>query len=384
MVSTSFFVFCLAISELRVDFLRDHHCLVGGFIPCSRYVQVPSILVTIAMQKALLFIEKDGKVVCELCSHNCHIGDGRRGLCGVRENKKGILYSHVYGELVAQHVDPVEKKPLFHVLPGTTSYSISTVGCNFRCQHCQNSTISQATAMSVAKMSGNKCGPEFVVAEALRNGCSSISYTYVEPTVFFEFAYDCCKLATTKAIKNIFVSNGYLSEKASRTLAPYLDAINIDIKAFRDSFYKKVCGAHLRPVLDTVTLMKELGVWVEVTTLVIPGLNDSKEELEDIASFLAELDQGIPWHVTAFHPMHQMLDRPSTPLSTLEMARRIGLRAGLKYVYEGNMPGAGGENTYCPSCQAQVIQRYGFSIQKNDVKEGKCHKCGENIEGVWK
>ncbi len=335
------------------------------------------------MREALLYRQGKRGVVCELCSHHCHIGEGRRGICGVRENKEGILYSHVYGELVAQHIDPIEKKPLFHVLPGSASYSISTVGCNFHCLHCQNSSISQAAKMSVVEMAGNRCGPEFIVAEAIHNGCRSISYTYVEPTVFFEFAFDCCQLASEKGLKNVFVSNGYMSEQASRMLVPYLDAINIDIKSFSDVFYKKVCGARLQPVLDSVALMKELGVWVEVTTLLIPGLNDSEEELRQIASFLVNIDSAIPWHVTAFHPMHKMLDRPPTQVSILETARRIGIEAGLHYVYEGNVPGMGGENTLCPSCQTLIISRHGFSIRENGLAGGECPHCGKAIDGVW-
>lgn len=332
----------------------------------------------------MLFRQLEDGVQCGLCSHQCRIGEGRRGLCGVRQNRGGVLYTHVYGELVAQHIDPIEKKPLFHILPGSTSYSISTVGCNFSCQHCQNSSISQARSMSVSDMAGNQCSPDYVVGEAILHGCKSISYTYVEPTVFFEFAYDCCRIAKEKNIKNVFVSNGYLSKEATEHLAPYIDAINIDIKSFSDDFYKKVCGARLQPVLDCVRLMKKLGVWVEVTTLVIPGLNDSQEELNQISRFIAETDPGIPWHVTAFHPMHEMLSRPPTPSATLEKARQIGLRAGLRYVYQGNMPGAGGESTFCSSCGAMVIERYGFRIQKNSLIEGGCPRCNTPVDGVWR
>ncbi len=336
------------------------------------------------MQKAILYKKGKGGVDCELCSHGCHIGEGKRGLCGVRENREGVLYTLVYGELVAEHIDPIEKKPLFHVLPGTTSLSVSTVGCNFRCLHCQNSSISQASKMSIAQMAGNRCSPDYIVAEAIHNRCNSISYTYVEPTVFFEFAYDCSRLASQRGVKNVFVSNGYMSAKTSRKLAPFLDAINIDIKSFSDDFYKNVCGARLQPVLDTVRLMKELGVWVEVTTLLIPGLNDADEELRKIASFLLDIDEAIPWHVTAFHPMHKMLDRPPTPLSTLERAWKIGRDVGLKYVYEGNVPGAGGENTFCPICNEKVIQRHGFSIRENSLIDGVCPHCHTSIDGVWK
>ena len=334
--------------------------------------------------KALFYRQiKDAVVICELCAHGCTIKDGRRGICGVRENRGGVLETLVYGQLVAEHIDPIEKKPMFHFLPGSLSYSISTVGCNFRCLHCQNYSISQAAHMSEAQMAGVRRTPEQVVAAALASGCLSISYTYVEPTVFFEFAYDCCVLARQRGLGNVFVSNGYMSEKAARMLAPVLSAINIDIKGFSDDFYKKVCGARLQPVLDTVRLMKELGVWVEITTLVIPGLNDSEDELRRLAAFIAGVDPAIPWHVTGFHPMHKMTDRPSTPVRTLRKARQIGLDSGLHFVYEGNVPGEGGENTFCPSCREEIVSRFGFSIRSNRMAHSCCPACGTKIEGFW-
>ncbi len=301
----------------------------------------------------------------------------------MRSNVEGELYSLVYGELVAEHVDPIEKKPLFHILPGSSSLSISTMGCNFHCRHCQNNSISQVSGLSKSELIGRKTTPEKIIENANKYGCSTISYTYVEPTVFFEFAYDCACRAANQGIKNIFVSNGYLSEKAARKIGPCLDAINIDIKAFSEDFYKKICGARLEPVLNSVRLMKELGVWVEVTTLIIPGLNDSDEELKKIASFLFSVDPSIPWHVTAFHPMYKMTDRGPTPLASLKRARHIGLDAGLLFVYEGNKPGGGGENTFCPSCQATVVERYGFSIRANKLVDGTCPKCGSSIPGIW-
>lgn len=328
--------------------------------------------------------EVKNEVFCELCAHHCRIKDGHRGLCAVRENRKGVLYSLVYGWLVAEHVDPIEKKPLFHVLPGSRSYSISTVGCNFRCRHCQNFSISQPGVFAADAVPGTLRSPEDVVSSALSNGCQSISYTYVEPTIFFEFAYDCSVLAREQGLKNIFVSNGYMEDKPTRKLAPVLDAINIDIKAFSDDFYRQICGARLQPVLDTVRLMHELGVWVEVTTLVIPGLNDSEAELTEIAEFIASVDPSMPWHVTGFHPTYKLTDRPATSASSLQKAREIGLAAGLRYVYEGNIPGAGGENTVCPSCQARLINRLGYTIQENRLVDGCCPQCGEPIAGVWR
>lgn len=335
------------------------------------------------LRKAQLFRQEKDSIVCELCAHGCVIKEGKRGICGVRQNKGGILYSLVYGQLVAEHIDPIEKKPLFHFLPGSYSYSIATVGCNFHCRHCQNSSISQAFHMSEEEMAGVKRSPEHVVRAAVSSGCHSISYTYVEPTVFFEFAYDCCVLAKEKGLGNVFVSNGYMSEKATRMLSPVLDAVNIDIKAFSEDFYKKICGAKLYPVLDTVRLMKELGVWVEATTLIIPGLNDSRDELTQIASFLVEVDPMIPWHVTAFYPTNKMTDRPPTPVSSLRKARQIGLDCGLHFVYEGNVPGEGGENTLCPSCRQEIVHRYGFHVQSNRIARSRCPRCGEKISGVW-
>lgn len=336
------------------------------------------------MKEALFYEqEKEQTVLCRLCNHHCHIKDGRRGLCGVRENRGGKLYSLVYGRLVSENIDPIEKKPLFHLLPGSTSYSISTVGCNFRCEHCQNYQISQYPHTHGAEIIGQQRTAEEVVNAAQRTGCRSISYTYVEPTVFYEFAYDCAVLAHRQGIKNVFVSNGYMSEEVTRHLAPVLDGINIDIKGFTDKFYRQVCKARLQPVLDTVKLMHGLGVWVEVTTLIIPGWNDSAGELRDIARFIKGIDAAVPWHVTAFYPAYKMLDRPPTPVASLREARDIGLAEGLRFVYEGNIPGEGGENTICPACKSVLIKRFGFSIRQNQLKEGSCQSCGEKIEGVW-
>ncbi|MEA3469169.1 MAG: AmmeMemoRadiSam system radical SAM enzyme [Thermodesulfobacteriota bacterium] len=337
------------------------------------------------MHEALFYqAGKEGEVICGLCNHHCHIKVGKRGICGVRENRDGKLYSLVYGRLVAENVDPIEKKPLFQFLPGSRSYSISTVGCNFHCLHCQNYSISQYPHLHSGNISGRERTSESVVEDAVQANCASISYTYVEPTIFYEFAYDCAKLAHERQLKNVFVSNGYMAPEVSRHLSSVLDGINIDIKAFTDDFYRKVCKARLQPVLDNVQLMHELGVWVEVTTLLIPGLNDSPEELRKIARFVKEVDPGIPWHVTAFYPTYKMMDRDPTPVEILRRARDIGLEEGLRYVYEGNIPGEGGENTYCPSCGTELISRFGFNIRQNRVVDGCCCDCGEKIEGVWK
>jgi pyruvate formate lyase activating enzyme len=336
------------------------------------------------MKEALFYETKDNKTVkCRLCNHFCQIREGGRGICGVRENQDGRLVSLVYGRLVSANLDPVEKKPLFHFLPGSTSYSISTVGCNFQCLHCQNWQISQYPHMNKGKITGDDYTPEEVVEAAVLNGAKSISYTYVEPTIFYEFAYDCAVIAKKRGIKNVFVSNGFMAPEVTRHLAPVLDAINIDIKGFTEKFYHEVCKAKLKPVLDNVGLFHELGVWVEVTTLIIPGLNDSPEELRDIARFIKGVSPVMPWHVTAFFPAYKMQDRPPTPIPTLRLARNIGLEEGLKYVYEGNIPGEGGENTYCPSCGSGVIKRHGLWIRENRLEEGKCPDCKTPIEGVW-
>ena len=336
------------------------------------------------MEQARLYSKlADGSIECGLCAHRCRIASGKRGKCRVRENRDGELYTLVYGRLVAENIDPIEKKPLFHVVPGSLSYSIATRGCNFRCLHCQNYSISQVAANHDPGRYCSQRSPADIVAAAEVSGCRTISYTYVEPTIFFEFAHDCCQLAAEHGIGNVFVSNGYMTEEATRLLAPTLMAINIDVKSFRDDFYRRVCGARLQPVLDTVQLMHGLGVWVEVTTLVIPGLNDSDEELGEIATFLSSIDTHIPWHVSAFFPTFKMTEPPPTPQASLERARDIGLAAGLKYVYEGNIRGSGGENTLCPGCGAEVVSRSGFAIRHNLLKEGHCPSCGTGIAGVW-
>lgn len=339
------------------------------------------------MKEALFYKYEQGKdggcCVCGLCSHRCRIKEGQRGICGVRENKGGILYSLVYGYLVAEHVDPIEKKPMFNFLPDSLAYSIATVGCNFSCLHCQNHDISQYPLVHHGQIAGRERTAAMVIEGALRTGCASICYTFVEPTIFYEFAYDCSLAAHEQGLKNVFVSNGFMTPEVTRRLSSVLDGINIDIKSFSNDFYQKICKARLKPVLDNVRLLYELGVWVEVTTLIIPGLNDSSQELRDIARFIGSVSPDIPWHVSAFHPTYRMTDRPSTPVSVLRKAMKIGIEEGLAFVYAGNIPGEGGENSYCPKCGEELIVRYGFSIKRNDLQNGRCGKCGKIIAGVW-
>lgn len=334
------------------------------------------------MKEAMFYEQEgDGRVCCGLCRFRCQIGEGVRGICGVRENRGGKLYSLVYGKLCAEHVDPIEKKPLFHVMPGSTSYSIATVRCNFHCHHCQNYAISQVERD--APIRGTELLPQEIVQRARESNCRSISYTYTEPTIFYEFAYDTARLAKEDGLRNVFVTNGYISREALAMIAPYLDAANIDLKGFSEGFYRNIVHARLSEVLDSIIEYRKQGIWIELTTLIIPGLNDSDTELQGIASFIVtNLGADTPWHVTQFYPAYKLTDRPRTPLDTLRKARDIGLAAGLSYVYEGNVPGEGGENTCCPSCKALLIKRYGFTIDSNRIRNGVCPDCGTAIVGI--
>lgn len=325
----------------------------------------------------------DGRVVCGLCRHRCRIARGQRGRCGVRENQAGRLISLVYGRLVAQTADPIEKKPLFHVLPGSRTWSIATVGCNFRCLHCQNHQISQYPHTHHGAIAGERRSAAEVVEDAVRHGCASISATYVEPTIFFEFTLDYARMARHRGLRNIVVSNGFMTEAAARQIAPVLDAINIDLKAFSDDFYQQICGARLSPVLENIRLLHGLGVWVEVTTLIIPGLNDSEEELRAIARFLVSVSVDLPWHVSAFRPAYRLTDRPPTPAATVDRARAIGRAEGLRYVYGGNVASSGGGDTLCPGCGGLLIERHGFRSRIQGLERGRCASCGQVIAGVW-
>jgi pyruvate formate lyase activating enzyme len=325
----------------------------------------------------------DGRAVCGLCAHRCVVALGRRGVCGVRENRAGSLVTHAYGAVVAANVDPIEKKPLYHFLPGTTSLSIATAGCNFRCGFCQNWSISQSSAGGEGVPAGRPLAPERIVALAVERGCRSVSYTYTEPTIFFEYARDTGLAARASGLANVFVSNGYMTAEAVEAARPWLDAANVDLKAFRDATYRKVCGARLQPVLDSIAALRAAGVWIEVTTLVVPGLNDGEDELRDIARFLAGVGPDIPWHISRFHPDYVMSDRGPTPIETLARAAAIGRAEGLRYVYVGNVPGEG-EATLCPACGAALIQRSGFSVLRNRIGAGgRCPDCGAAVAGRW-
>lgn len=333
---------------------------------------------------AMLWEALDGQQVrCELCGHQCVIRAGQYGICRVRRNVDGKLKSLNYSAVCALNVDPIEKKPLFHFLPGTQSLSVAAPGCNFQCEFCQNWQISQSPRNGRG-IGGQAVSPEQIVTAARNYDCKSISYTYTEPTVFFELAYDSGKLAHEQGIKTCFVSNGFLTPRAVETIAPYLDAINVDLKAFRDETYRRIMKARLQPVLTALKALVAAGIWVEITTLIVPEMNDSDEELRDIATFIAtELGPAVPWHVSRFHADYKMTDRRSTPIETLERACGIGAEAGLKYIYSGNVPGHARENTRCCACGQTVIYRMGFSVRGTELADGACGKCGEKIEGVW-
>ena len=326
------------------------------------------------MKEAMYYERGQGSVTCHLCPHECTIKENMRGLCGVRENIGGKLYSLVYGKAVSVSIDPIEKKPLYHFLPGTKAFSVATVGCNLRCSFCQNFEISQAPKPK-KPIVGHELSPEDIVELAKSYKCSSIAYTYTEPTVFFEYALDTAKLARKAGLKNLWISNGFTNPEPLDEISKYIDAANIDIKG-SDKFYREFTGGRLGLVLDTIESLSKKGVWTEVTTLLIPGHNDS--DLEEIAKFVAS--HVSVWHISRFFPMYKMLDVPPTPKDMLERAKKIGEDAGVKYVYIGNVPGK--SDTVCPKCGYHVIERNGYDVV-NHLDHGKCPKCGYKIEGVF-
>jgi pyruvate formate lyase activating enzyme len=345
--------------------------------------------------------QADGRVHCTLCPHDCRIAEGSRGACSARYNEHGVLYTLVYDRIVASNLEPIEKKPFFHFMPGSLAYSVATVGCNQQCTFCQNWEIAQWPRDELPRrltrdrgeapiplgtlahvMPGRPQSPEAIVNAALEAGASSIAYTFTEPTIYFELAYDTAVVARARGLKNLFVTNGYISEPALRKIATVLDAANIDLKFFREASYRRISRAGLQPILDAIRLYHALGVWVEVTTLVIPGVNDSDKELRHIAEFIRSVGPEVPWHVSQFYPAYKMVDRPETPVATLRRAREIGLSAGLHYVYEGNVPGQGYEHTVCPACRTVLIERIGFAVGENRIKDGRCPACETWIEGV--
>lgn len=324
----------------------------------------------------------DGTVQCRLCAHYCRLGQGQRGKCGVRECRDGALYTLVYDRVAAVNLDPVEKKPLYHFLPGSSTLSFGTMGCNLSCAFCQNASLSQPPRQG-HPVTGERLTPDDLVQAALRSGAASISYTYSEPTIFFELMADTADLAHAKGLKNILVSNGFQSPHCLSALADRIDAANIDLKAMNEDFYERICGAKLAPVLANLIHMRRLGWWLEVTTLLIPGLNDDPDELRRLADFLVEkLGPDTPWHLSRFHPDYAMRDRPVTPLASLQQAHAIGREAGLHFVYLGNVPDNPYDRTLCPACGELLLDRSGFAVTAARTVGGVCPHCGAELPGV--
>jgi len=335
------------------------------------------------MKEALLYQKLDeNKVQCNLCAHRCVINPGKKGICKVKVNKSGILYTNVYGKTITQNIDPIEKKPLYHFYPCSKAYSIATAGCNFHCRFCQNWDISQITNNEILK-SGLQATPEQIVLNAKESGCENIAYTYTEPTIFFEYSYDTACVAHEAGLNNIYITNGYMTTEMLDMISPYLDAVNVDLKAFRDKTYRRIIGARLQPVLENLKKIRQLGIWLEVTSLIIPGVNDDPVEIREMANFIAnELGQDVPWHISRFFPAYKMKDIPATPLQTLQMAKKIGLEAGLYYVYLSNVKSDGDMDTKCPQCGYLLIERSYFGMMVNNIQENHCPNCGMNIAGI--
>jgi pyruvate formate lyase activating enzyme len=336
----------------------------------------------VIMKTAYLYKKlKDLKVRCDLCAHRCVVPDGQNGKCAVRKNTGGSLFSLVYDKVISENIDPIEKKPLFHYLPGSKSLSIATPGCNFNCFFCQNWQISQMPG-DYKTIEGKAISPERIVADAVSYNCRSISYTYTEPTVYFELAYDTAKIASSKGIKNVFVTNGFMTQECLQMISPYLDAANVDLKSFSEDFYKNRAGGRLKPVLNNIRAMFNYGIWLEVTTLLIPGLNDSYEELENIAKFLSGISAFLPWHISAYYPQYKS-DIGPTQVKSIIKAIEIGKKSGLKYVYGGNIHGSEYENTVCSNCGKEILKRTGYLITEYNIRNGCCTNCGNHIDGIW-
>ena len=335
------------------------------------------------LQDALLYDElSEGQVECKLCAHRCRIREGSRGLCRVRENRGGTLHTLVYGNLIAEHIDPIEKKPLYHFLPGSQAYSIATPGCNFSCGWCQNWQISQMPReMRMPEQA--RVSPETVVRRAARGRCQTIAYTYTEPTIFFEYCYDTARLAHEIGLKNVFVSNGFMTQECLKMIEPYLDAANVDIKAFNDKTYRTQIGGKLQPVLDSCKRLKSMGVWLEITTLIVPGVNDDPDELKALAAFIHdELGPETPWHLSRFYPQYQMADRAPTDARILYETEQMGETIGLDYVYLGNI--LGDNQTCCKHCGKTIISRSGYLTRITGLGAGgNCAACGTPLDGVF-
>ncbi len=323
----------------------------------------------------------DNVVRCHVCPHNCIIHEGRSGICYTRVNFQGDLYTIAYGNPCSLAVDPIEKKPLFHFFPGAKIYSMATAGCNFRCLNCQNWQISQSPP---EELDHYDLMPGEVVEQAIHHDTKMIAFTYTEPTVFYEYMFDTAKVAHEKGLKTVIVSNGYVNEQPLLDLCPYLDAANIDLKCFDDKIYQKLDGGRLQPVLDTLKTLKEKGVWLEITNLLVPTYTDNPELIQAMCDWLvANNFADTPLHFSRFFPTYKLEHLPPTSESILIQAKEIAVKAGLKYVYIGNTPSLHGENTYCPNCKRMVVERIGYSVTKNYIQDGKCGFCGVSVAGKW-
>jgi len=324
---------------------------------------------------------RDGSVVCGLCPHRCVIAPGERGICGVRMNVKGALKTLVYARPVALHVDPIEKKPLNHFLPGSRAFSIATAGCNLGCIFCQNWSISQARPEEARHY---VLPPEKIVALALEQNCRSIAYTYTEPAIFYEYMRDCARLAHEKGLSNLMITCGYINPVPLRELCRYIDAANVDLKGFSEDFYAEYCNASLAPVLETLKILRKEGVWLEITNLIIPGANDDPRMIRDMCRWIVKnLGPDVPLHFSRFHPDYKLRDRPPTPVEALVKAKRIAEEEGIRYVFVGNVYVKGAGDTVCPKCGKVLVTRYGYHIRAMHIKDGKCAWCGAPVAGVW-
>lgn len=339
------------------------------------------------MKEAILYKKILGGVKCQACMWQCKMRPGQSGVCGMRQNIDNKLYSLTYGRATAVNVDPMEKKPLYHFLPGRKVFSIGSVGCNFSCQFCQNFDISQTgiikkTTVEIEKLT-ESISPEEVLSYCINHHLPSVAFTYNEPAIWSEYAVDVMKLLKPHHIKGIFVSNGYFTDEAIKFIDPYIDAFNIDLKGFSDKFYYQICGARLNPVLQNIKKIWQLGKWLEITTLLVPGENDSEDELKAMADFIVGISADIPWHISSFYPAYQMMGRAPTPTKTMIKAYEIGKNAGLKYVYLGNINHPDYGLTHCPACTKLLISRNGYEVLDFHIQDNSCSKCGEIIPGIW-
>ncbi len=366
----------------RKDFLKQLCVLAGASLLELDVARIAHAASGIERHTALYWMPLENKLLqCQLCPRKCPIPDKKRGFCGVRENNEGSLYTLVYASAAAIHIDPIEKKPLFHFLPGTSAFSIATAGCNLRCKFCQNWEISQSKPEEVQP---THISPESIVAQAKKAGSKTVAYTYTEPTVFYEYMLDTIKLAKESGLKNVMHSAGFINEEPLRNLCKYLDAANIDLKAFTQGYYSDICSGNLDDILRTLKIIKEEGVHLEITNLVLPNLNDSPEQIRKMCLWIKEnLGVDTPLHFSRFWPMYKLSNLSPTPVATLEKAQVFAKDIGLRYVYIGNVPGHQGETTFCPKCAKPLVVRIGYALKAYDILDGRCKFCNEKIEGVW-